>query len=161
MAHARVAAFGATAKLTALAESQGRPLDLNAFTKNESLERTEMTQANRVIIFDTTLRDGEQSPGAAMTKEEKSASPASWKNWVWTSSKRVLPLPARAISRRSMRLRKPLPNQRSVHCPVPSSGTSVRRVRPLRPRRKTHPHLHRHQPHPYGVQIEDEAEAGD
>ena len=26
---------------------------------------------NRVIIFDTTLRDGEQSPGASMTKEEK------------------------------------------------------------------------------------------
>ncbi|HQS36976.1 MAG: 2-isopropylmalate synthase [Methylotenera sp. 24-45-7] len=34
-----------------------------------------MTQANnkpeQIIIFDTTLRDGEQSPGAAMTKEEK------------------------------------------------------------------------------------------
>ena len=29
-----------------------------------------MTQ-NQLIIFDTTLRDGEQSPGAAMTKEEK------------------------------------------------------------------------------------------
>ena len=59
-------------KLTALAEAQGRPLDLNAFLqKNESLERTEMTQTNRVIIFDTTMRDGEQSPGASMTKEEK------------------------------------------------------------------------------------------
>jgi len=25
----------------------------------------------RVVIFDTTLRDGEQSPGASMTLEEK------------------------------------------------------------------------------------------
>ena len=28
-------------------------------------------QQDQIIIFDTTLRDGEQSPGAAMTKEEK------------------------------------------------------------------------------------------
>ncbi|MEE9580415.1 MAG: hypothetical protein V3V74_03755, partial [Nitrosomonadaceae bacterium] len=26
---------------------------------------------DHLIIFDTTLRDGEQSPGASMTKEEK------------------------------------------------------------------------------------------
>ena len=25
----------------------------------------------KLIVFDTTMRDGEQSPGAAMTKEEK------------------------------------------------------------------------------------------
>lgn len=30
-----------------------------------------MTDNNRVIIFDTTLRDGEQSPGASMTRDEK------------------------------------------------------------------------------------------
>ncbi len=30
-----------------------------------------MNQAERLIIFDTTLRDGEQSPGASMTREEK------------------------------------------------------------------------------------------
>ena len=27
--------------------------------------------SDKVIIFDTTLRDGEQSPGASMTKDEK------------------------------------------------------------------------------------------
>ena len=27
--------------------------------------------SDRLIIFDTTLRDGEQSPGASMTREEK------------------------------------------------------------------------------------------
>jgi 2-isopropylmalate synthase len=30
-----------------------------------------MSNSNRLIIFDTTLRDGEQSPGASMTREEK------------------------------------------------------------------------------------------
>ena len=30
-----------------------------------------MTTDNHVRIFDTTLRDGEQSPGATMTLEEK------------------------------------------------------------------------------------------
>lgn len=30
-----------------------------------------MSNENRVIVFDTTLRDGEQSPGASMTRDEK------------------------------------------------------------------------------------------
>ena len=30
-----------------------------------------MSQQNRLVIFDTTMRDGEQSPGASMTREEK------------------------------------------------------------------------------------------
>ena len=30
-----------------------------------------MSSNDRVIIFDTTLRDGEQCPGASMTFEEK------------------------------------------------------------------------------------------
>ena len=61
-------------RLIALAEAQGRPLDLNAFMQQQTtLEKNTMTtsQNNRVIIFDTTMRDGEQSPGASMTKEEK------------------------------------------------------------------------------------------
>ena len=35
-----------------------------------SQPQTDQTD-NRVLIFDTTLRDGEQSPGASMTLEEK------------------------------------------------------------------------------------------
>ena len=59
-------------KLTALAQAQGRPLDLNAFIHQQAeLEKNTMNTNNRVIIFDTTMRDGEQSPGASMTKEEK------------------------------------------------------------------------------------------
>ena len=59
-------------KLTALAQTQGRPLDLNAFIHQQAeLEKNTMNTNNRVIIFDTTMRDGEQSPGASMTKEEK------------------------------------------------------------------------------------------
>ena len=30
-----------------------------------------MSASDKLIIFDTTLRDGEQSPGASMTKDEK------------------------------------------------------------------------------------------
>ena len=60
-------------RLTALAEAQGRPIDLNAFMQQQTtLEKnTVQPQSNRVIIFDTTMHDGEQSPGASMTKEEK------------------------------------------------------------------------------------------
>ena len=60
-------------QLIDLAEHLGIPLNLNKLLlkQNQTLETGKMTQGNRLYIFDTTLRDGEQSPGAAMTKEEK------------------------------------------------------------------------------------------
>ncbi|HMU75616.1 MAG TPA: 2-isopropylmalate synthase, partial [Elusimicrobiota bacterium] len=30
-----------------------------------------MSKSDRIVIFDTTLRDGEQSPGASLNGEEK------------------------------------------------------------------------------------------
>jgi 2-isopropylmalate synthase len=40
-------------------------------TRNAKKTRTKRKDADRVVIFDTTLRDGEQSPGASMTLDEK------------------------------------------------------------------------------------------
>ncbi|NOQ90373.1 MAG: 2-isopropylmalate synthase [Gammaproteobacteria bacterium] len=38
---------------------------------NESQVNKQTSQNDQLIIFDTTLRDGEQSPGASMTRDEK------------------------------------------------------------------------------------------
>src|SRR6185295_4658684 len=40
-------------------------------TKDDSMATQTQSDKDRVLIFDTTLRDGEQCPGATMTHEEK------------------------------------------------------------------------------------------
>ena len=62
-------------KLAQLAGSQGKKFDFNDYltgagTAAQGQGRT-INMGDRLYIFDTTLRDGEQSPGASMTKEEK------------------------------------------------------------------------------------------
>ena len=37
----------------------------------ETLKKEEMNLADKIYIFDTTLRDGEQTPGVALTVDEK------------------------------------------------------------------------------------------
>jgi 2-isopropylmalate synthase len=44
---------------------------MNATVSTPNENAAPASDANRVIIFDTTLRDGEQSPGASMNLEEK------------------------------------------------------------------------------------------
>ncbi len=57
-----------------------------------------MTDKNRVLIFDTTLRDGEQSPGATMTHEEKLEIAALLDDMGVDIIEAGFPLPPRAIS---------------------------------------------------------------
>ncbi|WP_046156260.1 2-isopropylmalate synthase [Chromobacterium vaccinii] len=60
-------------RLAQLAAGQGRRFDFNDYLvgePNQAAGRT-IDMGERLYIFDTTLRDGEQSPGASMTKEEK------------------------------------------------------------------------------------------
>ena len=60
-------------KLAPLAASQGRSFNIHHYFTG--VQRTpdsrELVMSDRLYIFDTTLRDGEQSPGASMTREEK------------------------------------------------------------------------------------------
>ena len=74
-----------------------------------------MTQTNRVIIFDTTMRDGEQSPGASMTKEEKIRIARQLEKMGVDVIEAGLQQPVRAILSRLMRLPKSLPNLQFAH----------------------------------------------
>lgn len=62
-------------KLAQLAASQGKRFDFNDYLNAAGTAAQGQGRAfdmgDRLYIFDTTLRDGEQSPGASMTKEEK------------------------------------------------------------------------------------------
>jgi len=60
-------------KLAKLAADQGKRFDFNDYLAGAqpAAQWRSPDMGDRLYIFDTTLRDGEQSPGAAMTKEEK------------------------------------------------------------------------------------------
>ncbi len=69
------------ARISEVASSLGRPFNIHAYSvntisnnpsgANSPASRSTPAMSDRLYIFDTTLRDGEQSPGASMTKEEK------------------------------------------------------------------------------------------
>ena len=62
-------------KLAQLAASQGRSFNYNDYlaSNKQTVHSTgrNLQMGERLYIFDTTLRDGEQSPGAAMSRDEK------------------------------------------------------------------------------------------
>ncbi|WP_293932048.1 2-isopropylmalate synthase [Iodobacter sp.] len=66
--------LGAINKLALLAAHQGKSFNIQHYFLGSSpkpLIQGNSGMSDRLYIFDTTLRDGEQSPGASMTKEEK------------------------------------------------------------------------------------------
>lgn len=61
-------------KLAQLAASRGQGFDFNDYLIGVAAPAgpgRAINMGDRLYIFDTTLRDGEQSPGASMTREEK------------------------------------------------------------------------------------------
>ena len=120
-----------------------------------------MTQTQPRYHFDTTMRDGEQSPGASMTKEEKiriarqlekmgvdvieagfaAASPGDFES-VNAIAKIITKSTVCSLAR-------------AVENDVRKAGEAVSPAP-----KKTYSHFYRHQPHPHGAQTENEAAAG-
>ena len=98
-------------------------------------QESEMTTANksekdRVIVFDTTLRDGEQCPGATMTFEEGSRSPKCSTTWASTSSRPVFRSPRKAIFRPSAKspAARRMPSSRVYRAPTRRTYAHVRLI---------------------------------
>ena len=90
---------------------------------------------DHLIIFDTTLRDGEQSPGASMTREEKMR-----------------------IARQLERLRVDVIEAGFAA----ASNGDFESVKAIAETIKAwaHSHLHRHQPDPYGKKAAHDLRSG-
>ena len=119
------------------------------------------TDANRVIIFDTTLRDGEQSPGASMNLEEKLRIAHVLEEMGVDVIEAGFPIASngdfeavREIAARHQEIhhRRPVARQPPRHRPR-RRGVAVRRA-------EAHPHLHLHQPAAHEVQAADGAGKG-
>ena len=114
--------------------------------------------SNRVYIFDTTLRDGEQSPGCSMTVPEKLRMARKLVELGVDILEAGFPIASdgdfeavRAVSR-EFRVGRGGGTRPRLH--------ARRRARRPRARRRptaAHPHLHRHQRHPPEVQAEEDA----
>ncbi len=66
-----------------------------------------MSSHDKLIIFDTTLRDGEQSPGASMTRDEKVRIAKALERMRVDVIEAGFPIASRVISRRCRRLQVP------------------------------------------------------
>ena len=63
--------MGLTATQPDLRDADGEPILLNHKTNHTNTQKESNVMSDKIFIFDTTLRDAEQTPGAALNLEEK------------------------------------------------------------------------------------------
>ena len=63
--------MGLTATEPDLRDAEGKPILLNHKTNHTNIQKESNVMSDKIFIFDTTLRDAEQTPGAALNLEEK------------------------------------------------------------------------------------------
>ena len=94
-----------------------------------------------VRIFDTTLRDGEQSPGATLTLRKNWKSPAISNSWAWISSRPGFPSARPAISNRSRAIAAEVTLQHGLR-PGPVHGQGRRAGRRGASKHAKHSRIH-------------------
>ena len=137
------------------AAAAGRPTERLRRGGNEKkgAHKTMLAVAEQIIVFDTTLRDGEQARHQPQRQGQGRDRRAAGLAWASTSSRPGSPRPARATSRPPGRS----PSGSRAPPSPPWSWTApgdVDRAAEAFPPRRPGPaaHLHRHQPHPHGAQ---------
>ena len=117
---------------------------------------------DRLIIFDTTLRDGEQSPGASMTRDEKMRIARQLERLRVDVIEAGFP----AASNGDFEAVKAIADaiRDSIVCGLARANDSdIRRAGDALKDAASgpHPHLHRHLADPHGAQAAHAARAGD
>ena len=115
-----------------------------------------ITDVNKIVIFDTTLRDGEQSPGASMNLDEKLHIASALEEMGVDVIEAGFPIASsgdfeavQEVAKRGRGIR-PSPAWRA-----PAARTSTAPARRSSGRAAAHPHLHLHQPAAHEVQAAD------
>ena len=117
---------------------------------------------NRVIIFDTTLRDGEQSPGISLNAVEKLEIAQQLARLGVDVIEAGFPIASREISRRYSRSRGRCTARSSPAWHGPMRRHRARRGSGSRRRPPAHPHFHLHlgHPHPASAAVHARGRAG-
>ena len=144
-------------KLARLAADQGKQFNFNDYLAGATaaVQRRSPDMGDRLYIFDTTLRDGEQSPGAAMTKEEKIRIARQLEKLgvdvIEAGFAAASPGDADAIQNAIAEHHRRNQHRLFVWL-VPMSAMYAPLVKPLQgcETRQAYPHLYRDQPNPYG-----------
>ena len=116
---------------------------------------------DRVIIFDTTMRDGEQSPGASMTLDEKLEVAKILEEMGVDIIEAGFPIASNGDFEAVREIAKTSPRSRRLR-PGPRRVADIERcAEAIRPaKRRPHPHLPLHQPAAPGLHAAHEPGGG-
>ena len=124
------------------------------FVSPESI--TPMSSSNRVVLFDTTLRDGEQSPGAAMTLSGKLRIARLLASMNVDVIEAGFPISSPQQAEAVRAIIEALEGTRSTICALARAHEADVQAAGRRAggrRQHAHPHVHRHERHPHRSQV--------